>query len=167
MWTGMLTMTACSGTRSRSAAAASTSACVSASSNCATAVRKRCVSHSRGCSSTEISSILATKASLFGAHEERKAVHALDDDLVPGVRTLVANRLPALPADAHATPRPAVAHDNPRGAQERLGADLGTPALRKPDPDPGLTQLDRHADDDCRDPPARRQDEHGQEDGED
>src|SRR4029450_2480727 len=149
----------------RSAAPASTSACVSASSNCATAVRKRGVSHSRGCSSTEISSILATKVSLFSAHLQREAGDARHDDGLAGANAILTDRLPDLSANAHPAVRPAIAHRNALGPDQSLRADYRTPALREADAEARLAELDRHPDDDRRDSPARRQDEHGQEDG--
>ena len=160
-------MTARSGKRSRSAAAASTSACVSASSNCATAVRKRGVSHSRGCSSTEISSILATALSLFRTHLQRQAGDSLDDDWIPRIGPVRADGSPALSANPHLALGTAVGHGHALGAGKRLRPDRRLPPPREPEPEGCLAELDRHPDEDCRDPPARRQDEDRQEDGED
>src|SRR6266540_655160 len=164
----MLTMTAHSGYRSRSAAPGSTSAWVSASSNYATAVRKSGVSHSRGCSSTETSSILATEMSLFGAHSERQAGQALDDDRLAGIDSVRADGPPELPPDAHLPFRPAGGCRHSVRSDERLDAsDCGTSSAREPDPERRLPDLDRHSRQDHGDSPTGRQHEDGQEDGED
>jgi len=98
---------------------------------------------------------------------QREARDALDDDRLSGVGAVVANCLPSLPVNTHLAPWPAVAHGDAFGTHEPFSADRRLPTLRKPDPETSLAELDRHPHHDRGDPPAGRQDEDRQENGED
>jgi hypothetical protein len=116
--------------------------------------------HERECSAGASASVLA-------AHEQLQAVQALDDDRVAGVRAFRADRRPSLAFDSDLTLGPALRERDAFRADQRLGTDLRPPPAREADPEAGLTDLDQDPRDDRRDPPARREDEDRQEDGDD
>jgi hypothetical protein len=98
---------------------------------------------------------------------QRQAGDSLDDDSVPRVGPFRAHGSPPLSPNPHLTLRTALGHDYAFGADERLRPDRRLSSARDSDPERRLTELDRHPDHDRGDPPARRQDEDSQEDGED
>ena len=98
---------------------------------------------------------------------QRQAGDSLDDDCVPRIGPFRTDGSPPLSPNPHLALRTALGHGYALGADERLRSDRRLPPARKPDPEGGLSQLDRHPDEDRRDAPARRQDEDRQEDGED
>jgi hypothetical protein len=105
--------------------------------------------------------------SLFAAHFERQVRDSCHDDLLTRPCSFGARRPPGLALDAHATGRTALVERDALGADERLRADPRACAPREPDPERRLAELDREADDDRNDSPARRQDEQSQRDGDD
>ena len=98
---------------------------------------------------------------------QRQAGDALDDDRVPRVGPFRADGSPPLSSNPHLALRTALGHGYAFGAGQRLGPDRRLSSARDSDPERGLAELDRHPDHDGGDPPAGRQDEDGQEDGED
>jgi hypothetical protein len=69
--------------------------------------------------------------------------------------------------DAHASRRATVVDCDAFRSEQRLGADSRAAAPGASHPEARLAELDRQADDDRDDAPARREDEEGQRDGED
>jgi hypothetical protein len=98
---------------------------------------------------------------------QRQAGDSLDDDSVPRVGPFRAVGPPPLSSNPHLALRTAFGYGYAFGADERLRPDRRLSSARDSDPEGGLTELDRHPDDDRHDAPGRRQDEDSQEDGED
>ena len=98
---------------------------------------------------------------------QRQAGDSLDDDCIPRTGPFGADGSPPLSPNPHLALRTALGHGNAFGADERLRPDRRLSSARDSDPEGGLAELDRHPDQDRGDPPARRQDEDSQEDGED
>jgi hypothetical protein len=98
---------------------------------------------------------------------QRQAGDPLDDDCVPRIGPVRADGSPPLSPNPHLALRTALGHGYAFGAGERLRPDRRLSSARHSDPEGGLTELDRHPDDDRHDAPGRRQDEDRQEDGED
>ncbi len=105
--------------------------------------------------------------SLFPAHEQGQiALDPLDDDLVSDVRSFGTGGAPDLARDPHPAGRAAVGDDDSLRSGEGLDPDRRLPPLREPDPEGGLTDLDRQPGRDRRDAPAGRQPEDRCDDGE-
>ena len=105
--------------------------------------------------------------SLFTAHFEREARNAAHDHPLTGVDSLRAVRPPGLAVDAHAPRGPAVVDGDPLGSDECLRSDPRGAAPRAAYQEARLAELDRQADEDRDDAPARRQDEERKRDGDD
>src|SRR6187431_2452261 len=104
---------------------------------------------------------------LLGLDEKGEAVALDDAHPGPLVRPGLAARAPELSLDPNLPFRPACGrHFGPR-AEHGLRAHLHAVALREPDPEEGLADLDhgRHADQD--EAPWRRDDEDGEDDRDD
>jgi hypothetical protein len=110
---------------------------------------------------------LATALSLFTTHLQRQAGDSVDNDGVPRTGSVRTEGSPSLSTNPNVALGTALGHGHAFRSDERLGPDCRLPPLGEPDPEGGLAQLDRHPDENRRDPPARRQDEDRQEDGED
>jgi hypothetical protein len=98
---------------------------------------------------------------------QRQAGDSLDDDGIPLTGPFGTDGSPPLSPNTHLAIRTALGHGYAFGADERLRPDRRLSSARDSDPEGGLTELDRHPDDDRHDAPGRRQDEDRQEDGED
>jgi hypothetical protein len=110
---------------------------------------------------------LGHRLSLFGADFERQPRDAGHDDGLAGADSLRTGRAPDLAMDAHSARRAALVERNAFGADERLRPDPRTPAPGAAHPEARLSELDRQADQDRDDPPARREDEQSERDGDD
>src|SRR6476659_10380518 len=80
------------------------------------------------------------------------------------LRAPCAARAPELSPNADASVGTARLHHDRIGADQAFGAGDGTPALREPDPEPALADLEGHGGEDGHEAPRRREDEEREQD---